>query len=480
MKLKNPLLLSLLLASCATHHEVVKPNEKPVVAEIENNKHFFNRNPSSSETEERLNVTFDTIMSQENPANEFLNYIRRVKDIYVRSEAYLAEFDKELESNPDFKLEESNSYKKLLVMRALSARAQDKITYFYIKLTDMAYDKGQIKAQRKLAKGILKSFKQEIGGGNPVQKLAFEDLRMHIAQGLKTRFGSNKSTIAQESPDTGFKNDSERTNLIKKYRAEFISMGNGQKNIDDSLNKVVEDEVDKLQLIDNQNSREPQSEKKFYPSTGGNGNIMGLIFPRGTWALTYDDGPNPTHTAKIVSNLNELGIKATFFWLAQNVVQFQSTVDLVKQNGHALADHSWSHPQLPKLSDEQLNKEINKSAEVEAKAYGHKVEYFRCPYGAGNGVPKIRQRIADLGMIHVFWNVDTLDWQDKNPDSIVERAKKQMAANKNHGVILFHDIHPQSVIASKKLVEYTKTLKGTADEVRWVSIPQIVKEMNGE
>ena len=86
--------------------------------------------------------------------------------------------------------------------------------------------------------------------------------------------------------------------------------------------------------------------------------------------------------------------------------------------------------------------------------------------------------IADLGMIHVFWNVDTLDWQDKDPDSIVARAQKQMKTE-GHGVILFHDIHPQSVIASKKLVEWTKTLKGTENEIRWVTIPEIINEMNG-
>ena len=86
--------------------------------------------------------------------------------------------------------------------------------------------------------------------------------------------------------------------------------------------------------------------------------------------------------------------------------------------------------------------------------------------------------ISDLGMIHVFWNVDTLDWQDKDPDSVVARAQKQMKAA-GHGVILFHDIHPQSVIASKKLVEWSKTLKGTDAEIRWVTIPEIVDEMNG-
>ena len=77
-------------------------------------------------------------------------------------------------------------------------------------------------------------------------------------------------------------------------------------------------------------------------------------------------------------------------------------------------------------------------------------------------------------MLHVFWNVDTLDWQDKDPESVFKRAQKQMLQY-NRGVVLFHDIHPQSVIASKKLVEWSKV-----QGVRWVKLNDIVKELNGE
>ncbi|MGZ3789879.1 MAG: polysaccharide deacetylase family protein, partial [Bacteriovorax sp.] len=254
-------------------------------------------------------------------------------------------------------------------------------------------------------------------------------------------------------------------------------MGRSELNYNDELNQTIDKEADQLQLVDSK-VREPQSELKFYPSTGPNGNVMGLIFPKNVWALTYDDGPNPVHTPAILKNLEDLGIKATFFWLAGNVVRYQSVVDMVKEKGMVRANHSWSHPQLPKLDAAGLQKEIVQSTQVETKSYGEKIKFFRCPYGAGNSVPRIRQMIADLDMIHVFWNVDTLDWQDKDPDSILARAKKQMQAA-GHGVILFHDIHPQSVIASRKLVEWSKTLKGTANEIRWVTLPEIVDEMNG-
>ena len=474
MKFKAPIFMTLILASCA--HQMPMHSTKHEMETV--------RTPSSSVASENLSTSFDMMFNSQNPDKEFLDYLIRMKSIFARSEAYLYEFDKEidesLEKNSQVDFESSKTYKKLILMRELKNRTQDKITYFYLKLTDISYDKTLDSNQRKMAKKVLKAFKTELDSATALNKLAFDDLKIHIADALKMRRGfSTKSVNAADMPAQNFKSEDDKVKLLRANRELFRNLGKAEIVQKDDMTQKIEDESDKIQLVDVQ-SREPSSEKKFYPSVGSNGNVMGLIFPKGVWALTFDDGPNPTHTPNIVKNLKELEVKATFFWLAQNVIPNQSTVNLVKENGHALANHSWSHPQLPKLSDEGLKKEINMSTEVESKAYGQPVEFFRCPYGAGNSVPKIRQRIADLNMIHVFWNVDTLDWQDKDPDSILARAQKQMKANGNHGVVLFHDIHPQSVIASKKLVEWTKTLKGTADEVRWVTLPEIVKEMNGE
>ncbi len=442
------------------------------------------RTPSSSFEEENLKNTFSKIYGSENAETEFIKYLDRIKSIYLRSELYLRNFDQEIDkailNNESINFEESNSYKKLIVMRGLKNRMIDKFTYFYLMLTDMSYDKTRPAAEMKLAKKILTSLKKTIDKKDPVEKLALEDLRTHIADALKKRRGvRNKSLYNSELPLPAFKNDAEHLSLLRSSRLTFQKMGELEDLQNNELGHEINVEVEKVKLVDEQ-GREPQSNKKiFYPSTGTNGNVMGLVFPKGTWALTYDDGPHNIHTLNIAKNLEELEVKATFFWLAQNVIMYPNIVLAIKEKGHTLANHSWSHQQLTKLSDEGLQKEINKSTEVESKAYGTPVEFFRCPYGAGNSVVRIRQRIADLNLIHVFWNVDSLDWQDKDPDSVFNRSKKQMEAN-GRGVVLFHDIHSQSVIASKKLVEWTKSFKGTEKEMRWVTLPQIVKEMNGE
>jgi peptidoglycan/xylan/chitin deacetylase (PgdA/CDA1 family) len=195
--------------------------------------------------------------------------------------------------------------------------------------------------------------------------------------------------------------------------------------------------------------------------------------------LTYDDGPSAKFTPGALANLASLKKKATFFWLAQNVKQYPDIVKKAIEAGMPVENHSYTHANLPKLGPQGLDKEIVQSTAAEAQIYGQKPKFFRCPYGAGVSVSRIRQKIAEQGMIHVFWNVDSLDWQDKNPDSILARVKKQMNAQK-HGVVLFHDIHPQSIQASKMVLEWTDTMKGGSNEVRWVTLPEIVAELNGE
>jgi peptidoglycan/xylan/chitin deacetylase (PgdA/CDA1 family) len=75
-------------------------------------------------------------------------------------------------------------------------------------------------------------------------------------------------------------------------------------------------------------------------------------------------------------------------------------------------------------------------------------------------------------MIHVSWNVDSLDWQDPNPASVQKRVEQQMAAN-GRGIILFHDIHTPGLTVVPNLVAKNK------GKVRWVDIPHIVNELNG-
>ncbi len=242
------------------------------------------------------------------------------------------------------------------------------------------------------------------------------------------------------------------------------------------VGEIVDDAADVLrEELGDMQLREPQATALYAPGVGANGNITGNSFPKGAWALTFDDGPAGT-TPRVLDNLKKHDIKATFFMLSQNIKSkiFSDTAKRIQSQGQALASHSISHPMIPKLSAEGRVREIVGAAKMFEDFFGEKPKFFRLPYGAGVNNAGVRKIIADAGMIHVYWNVDTLDWQDKNPESIFQRAVKQME-RLGRGVILFHDIHPQSVIASEKVMTW---LQDPKRNLRLVTLPEIVDEMN--
>lgn len=192
----------------------------------------------------------------------------------------------------------------------------------------------------------------------------------------------------------------------------------------------------------------------YLPSTGPKGNITGDQFASGVWSLTFDDGPNGRYTPHVLKNLLNFGMRATFFMLAQQVKTYPQLAMDLKIAGMEIANHSYSHAQLTRVSASRLYHEIHDSQEVFRSILGLTPQLFRLPYGAGVHQSRVRASLAKENLIHVFWNVDSLDWHDRNPESIVARVKKQMALARNQGgIILFHDIHPQSVEASRQLMK---------------------------
>ncbi len=210
---------------------------------------------------------------------------------------------------------------------------------------------------------------------------------------------------------------------------------------------------------------------KIQPSAGPGGTINGQNFPVNTWALTFDDGPHPKYTPAIFAHLQAAKKKASFLWLVECLEPNTELAAKAKAFGFPTNNHSWTHQNLDKAAPEVRQKEIADATTKETEIYGEKPRFFRLPYGAGLSNQKVRQLIADNGMIHVFWNVDSLDWQDKDPASILARVKKLMAAEKR-GIILMHDIHPQTVEAVKLLLD------SAAPTQRWVVLPAIVDELN--
>ncbi len=134
------------------------------------------------------------------------------------------------------------------------------------------------------------------------------------------------------------------------------------------------------------------------------------------------------------------------------------------------ASHSFSHTNLAKAGEKGLEHEIVDAIRVFETQVGKKPTMFRCPYGSCGA--RGRELISQNGMIHIFWNVDSLDWQDKNPESIKERVISQMKVQRR-GVILFHDIHPQSLAASHMILDYIREHK---TDLKLVTVGQKIVE----
>ncbi len=158
-------------------------------------------------------------------------------------------------------------------------------------------------------------------------------------------------------------------------------------------------------------------------------------------ALTFDDGPGP-YTAQLLDILDQHGAKATFFLIGSKVSAQADVLRRIHVRGHQLGNHSWSHPELPKLPVDQIAGEIDRTNEAIKQATGIKPTVMRPPYGAVNSA--VLEQLRLRGMSSILWSVDTRDWADRNSDIVCSRA---VAGAHPGAVILMHDIHQTSVNA---------------------------------
>jgi peptidoglycan/xylan/chitin deacetylase (PgdA/CDA1 family)/uncharacterized caspase-like protein len=205
---------------------------------------------------------------------------------------------------------------------------------------------------------------------------------------------------------------------------------------------------------------EPTPEPEESMRGGASREIFGTDFAPKTVALTFDDGPHPRYTEQVLALLRKYGLRACFFELGVNLgtvegtdVKLGRTAEIAKkvlQDGHVIANHSFSHPVLPKLSEAARDSEIDRTSLLLEKVAGHKPDLFRAPYGARN--KEIIDRVTSEGLRSVMWTIDSLDWADPIPESIAMRVLHELN-RKQKGIILFHDIHKQSVAALPAVIE---------------------------
>lgn len=195
--------------------------------------------------------------------------------------------------------------------------------------------------------------------------------------------------------------------------------------------------------------------KKIFPSIAKKGNISGNKFPKNTWSLTFDDGPRGNKTKSIVDSLYKRGLKATFFMLTREAKKYYEMAKYVQDADMEIALHSYTHKSLATADSATLDYEITKAKIDLEELLSTNIKNFRLPYGAGLRNRLARKYIAKNELVHIFWNVDTLDWKDKNPNSVFERVKRLMKLSPNNsGVILFHDIQTPTMTTAPIVMDY--------------------------
>ncbi len=159
-------------------------------------------------------------------------------------------------------------------------------------------------------------------------------------------------------------------------------------------------------------------------------------------ALTFDDGPG-AYTGKLLDSLAASGTKVTFFVLGQNVTVRPDIVARATAAGHVVANHTWDHRDLKKLTASQQASEVSTTSDAIRTATGVPTTLMRPPYGSFN------DSVRGLGQAIIMWDVDTLDWKYRDSAEVTRRA---LADVKRGSIILMHDIHATTVDAVPALV----------------------------
>jgi len=166
-------------------------------------------------------------------------------------------------------------------------------------------------------------------------------------------------------------------------------------------------------------------------------------------ALTFDDGPHATLTPKLLDILKEKGVKATFFVLGQCVEANPEVLQRAAAEGHEIGNHSYDHKAFTKAGGAGVASEVNQTSEAIEKLTGKKPATVRPPYGSTN--TSITKRLnEEFGLKVVMWDVDPLDWKNRNSAHVTSEILKNTKAG---SIVLSHDIHPTTVAAMPDVID---------------------------
>lgn len=167
-------------------------------------------------------------------------------------------------------------------------------------------------------------------------------------------------------------------------------------------------------------------------------------------ALTFDDGPHPVYTSKILSILDEKKTPATFFIVGNRAELHPTLLRHMKQAKYEIGNHTYDHVDLVKIKENEFLNQMEKCSEAIYNATGEYPKIYRPPFGR---ISKANEQLIGEKMNKILWTVDSLDWKTSDKNKIVQKIIKSV---KNKSIILMHDFYSQSVEALPEIIDKLK------------------------
>lgn len=166
--------------------------------------------------------------------------------------------------------------------------------------------------------------------------------------------------------------------------------------------------------------------------------------------LSFDDGPSK-YTSDLLTVLKEENVKANFFILGKNAINYPDILLQEKKDGHIIGIHSYEHMFFTKIPAEDVLEQITTTSNIIYEITEESPNYIRVPYGILND--QVEEIIEGQELQSVLWNVDSLDWDYQNTEKIVEHV---IDTTQGNDIILMHDTFSTTVTAVEKLIKYYK------------------------
>lgn len=202
------------------------------------------------------------------------------------------------------------------------------------------------------------------------------------------------------------------------------------------------------------------------------GSLKAVVTEAKVSALTFDDGPHPEYTSRLLDVLAAHNAKATFCIVGDSAEKYPRLMERIVAEGHCLANHSWDHPSMPLLSRRERLEQLRACAKA-LEPYGGDNKLFRPPFG--NQSVGSRLDALSLGYEVIAWTHHCYDWLEHDAEFLTERLLKSLSPG---SIFLLHDALYR--VAEPERADRTPSIKAVENlisrfpEYTFVTVPELL------